>query len=241
MSVLRTKDYEMFKKSSANRDINEFNVKQLMKSISVKNLLDERPILVDKEMRVMDGQNRLEAARRLNIEIAYSVCENIMDEDIILLNANQKNWQLTDYLNYYVKKSNTQYVTLNDFLEKNKLSIMQMRALMNEGEKFSDKFKKGEFTFPKNGQFSKVAMRLENLRFVQEYIALKMPETKICYDGSHFIHGLLEFFNNKKVDIGVFTHKLEYKLDLLRPSTNRVGYINMFKAIYNFKNENPIE
>lgn len=241
MTLLRTKDYDMFKKNVVNRNYNEDNVKKIMNSISVRNKLNLKPIIVDKNMYVMDGQHRIEAARRLGIEVVYIIDEEATDEDIILLNANQKSWQLTDYLNYFCHKKNQDYIQLDDFLKEHDLSIMQMRALMSENDSFSINFKRGKFVFPKKDKLAKLHDRLSNLRFVQDYINDKLPNTKICHQGSLFIHALLEFFNNKKVDVKTFIEKLEYKLDLLRPCTNRVAYIIIFKNIYNWKNNRPVE
>lgn len=241
MSILKTKEYNQFRVKPENRPLNEFNVKRLINSISSKNMLDDKPIIVDKELHVIDGQHRLEAARRLQIEIYYKINESSTSEDIILLNANQKSWQLTDYLNYYCQREYPDYVLLDDFCKKNKLSLMHVRALMNENESFSDKFKCGKFQFPSNESYFQFEKKLADLRYIQDYIEKKLPDTKICYTGSHFMHALLEFLNNKNVDVNTFINKLELKLEIMRPSTNRIGYMSMFKTIYNWKNHNPIE
>lgn len=241
MPVLKTKDYEIFKRNAANRPYNEDNIKKLMNSIAVRNKMHLNPVIVDKEMRIMNGQHRVEAAKRIGAEVYYIIDEEAKVEDMILMNANQKNWQLSDYLNYYCQRNHSDYVQLDQFIKEHQVSIMQIRALMGESSNFSDNFKKGKYIFPKKDKFEKFESRLKNLRYVQNYIATKIPNTKIAYDGSHFMHALLEFFNIKKVDVGVFFEKLEYKLDLLRPCTNRIAYMMIFKSIYNFKNANPIE
>lgn len=241
MHLLTTTQYDLFKKNKVNREYNEDNIRKIMTSISTKNKMKLKPVIVDKYMNVMDGQHRIEAARRLGIEVSYIIDEEACDEDIILMNANQKSWQLTDYLNFFCQKKNPEYMQLDAFLKDHQLSIMQLRALMGENDSFSANFKNGKFIFPKNERFEYLQERLANLRYVQGYIKNKMPNTKICFEGSIFIHALLEFFNNKRVDVLTFIEKLEYKLDLLRPSTNRIGYIAMFKNIYNWKNNHPLE
>jgi len=242
MELLKTKDYDVFKKNPSNRTYNEGNIRKIMTSLGLKNKMDLRPVIVDKNMFVMDGQHRIEAARRLGMEVSYVVDEDAKDEDIILLNSNQKSWKLTDYLNYYCQQQNPEYVALAEFMTEHELSITQMRALMSEGDAFNTmRFKTGKFIFPKEDKFHKVNQRLQNLRQVQNFIKNKNPGTKMCYDGSVFINSFLEFISHKEVDFDIFLQKLEYKLEWLRPCTNMIGYKSIFKNIYNWKNKSPVE
>lgn len=241
MALLTTKDYTIFKKVSENRKLNEFNIKQLMNSLATKNNLHLKPIIVDKNLCVMDGQHRLEAARRLHIEVVYEIDENAEAEDIILYNANQKSWKIAEYMNFFCEKEYKEYLSLRKFCEDNNVSIMQFRALMGSGEDFTERFRKGKFVFPAQDKMEKLTEKMTTLKFVQEYIETKLPNSKVCYKGSIFIHALLDFFNIKRMDISTFIEKLEYKVDMLRPCTSRQGYMSMFKEIYNWKNVNKIE
>lgn len=68
-----TKDYNIFKKHPNNREIFHANLEKIKRSIQIKNLLEYRPIIVDKKMQVIDGQHRLEAARQLGVPIYYQM------------------------------------------------------------------------------------------------------------------------------------------------------------------------
>jgi len=69
--VIKTKDYSIFKKHESNRGIDQNNLKKIVNSIKAEDLLAFRPILVDAQMRVIDGQHRLEAARLLDLDVYY--------------------------------------------------------------------------------------------------------------------------------------------------------------------------
>ncbi len=241
MTILKTKDYQIFKKKKENRETKDCNIDKLVESMSIKNMLMSKPVIVDKNMEVIDGQNRIEAAKRLKIDVYYIVDEDAKAEDMILLNAYQQKWQLTDYLHYYCESGKRDYIQLEQFCKQNELSIMQFRLLINESFAFSERFKRGKFVFPKQDNIDKLNKSLHNIRLVQEFIQTKIPDTKIYFKGSIFTYSLLEFFNTKKVDVETFMQKLEYKLEALRPCTNRMAYISMFKTIYNWKNSHPIE
>ena len=63
-NVYKTTDYGQFKNIEGNRGINLKHVNTLVTSITEKDL--QIPIIVDQNMRVVDGQHRLEAYKKLN-------------------------------------------------------------------------------------------------------------------------------------------------------------------------------
>src|SRR5580693_9488423 len=106
----KTKNYELFLKHDSNRELVENNVTKIMKSIETRNLLEFRPILVNEKMQIIDGQHRLEAAKRLGIEVYYQIMKKPPAETMLLLNTNQKRWTTNDYLNYFCEEWNGQYM-----------------------------------------------------------------------------------------------------------------------------------
>jgi hypothetical protein len=110
-----TLDYSIFKDFSSNREVDPKHVKQLMVAIATRNLLHVNPIVVDEQMRVVDGQHRLEAAKILNVPIYY-VQDKIDRADISMLNSNQKNWTAMDYINFYTVEKKVAYVTLSNLM-----------------------------------------------------------------------------------------------------------------------------
>lgn len=117
--IHQTKEYEIFDVCFANRAINQSLVKQIKASILSKNLLHLHPITVNENMEVMDGQHRLEAAKELGVPIYYQMEKGLEEKDIILINANQKNWSMMDYFSYWGlqrKYAYTQIVNLHNEL-----------------------------------------------------------------------------------------------------------------------------
>jgi len=98
---MQTKNYEMFKSYPGNRPIDRANVDALVSSISERNLLEERPILINEFNEILDGQHRLEAAKLLQIPLFYEIKVGGNYQDIIYLNGTQKNWKPEDYLRLY--------------------------------------------------------------------------------------------------------------------------------------------
>ena len=116
--ILSTKDYSIFKNVTSNREVSQSHVKSLVKAIRKKNLLPINPIIVSSKFEVIDGQHRLEVAKLLDLEIFYTVSDNITHDDISVLNTNKKNWSLTDYLNFWAIEKKEEYIKVTNFLNK---------------------------------------------------------------------------------------------------------------------------
>lgn len=80
--ILKTSSYTRFNSMRGNRKVSERHVRSLVNSISNRNLLAANPILVDEAMNVIDGQHRLEAARKLNTPIYYIWCLSLIETSL---------------------------------------------------------------------------------------------------------------------------------------------------------------
>lgn len=248
--IQQTEDYNIFKLSPHNRELKERNINKLIRSLKAKNLLRNRPILVDKEMNIVDGQHRLEAAKRLNIPIWYEVQEDLVPEDIIRLNDNAKMWENIDYLKFHVEKGNVEYIKLQSFITEHGLSLATAFAIL--GLKFSAKrknsdgqfiphpFKAGMFQFPPAINLAESVEILIKSKEIIDYIKPKLDGNNKYLEGPHFRRALYVFLSIRSVDFSVFMTKLPYRIDLIRPCSRLADFINILKQIYNFHNRNPI-
>lgn len=240
----QTLDYSIFKKHDHNRVLCESNINKIMRSIKIKNLLQYRPILVDKEMRVIDGQHRLEAAMRLQIPIFYDTKEDVSTDDIILLNDNSKNWGREDYLNYHCAQGNVEYLKLRSFLTENKINLSLGLSILCINQKNDNKnggdFKNGRIIFPTAHEVINSVHILSHSREIIEYIHPKMDGAHRFIFGAHFRRGLYLFLSIKAVEFPIFMDKLAHRMDLIRPCARIQDFVNIFKLIYNWRNRNPI-
>lgn len=240
--INQTTNYDLFKKHSGNRKIEETNVKALIKSIEQKNLLEFRPILVNAKMEILDGQHRLEAAKRLEVPIYYEQSANLTASDIPLLNI-QRAWSAQDCCNHYAAEGVEQYVFLKSFIDKHKihfstaLQILIGRTQMNIVE-----FKKGQFKMPNRVDLSEIEELMHKVNKAINFILEKSGSpTKFNYlKSTRFYMAAMSFLQIKAVDFDIFMDKLSMRLDLVRNCPSSLTYINMFKTIYNYKNRNPI-
>lgn len=237
-----TTDYEKFKFYPGNRPIDQANLDKLIFSISEKNLLPERPIIINESFYVLDGQHRLEAAKKLNIPIAYIQKHGGGFKDIILLNSSQKNWKLEDYLRLFSDGEKMQeYLLLNEFMKRHNLRLKESLIIISGPFKdMSDghKFRNGEFKFSENILFCDDLA--EKVKWVINLISSHNIKPLHRFKNTAFIKPLILFITNKQLNWEIFQQKMEaswFKIGT-RPSTNL--YIEMFCDIYNLRNQNKI-
>lgn len=118
--VERTTDYSKFKMLKANRPLTESHVSGIMKSIEVNgSWLQDEPVLVNEDLEVVDGQHRLEAHRRLELPVYYTVVYGVGIERAHVMNRARRNWTLVDWMNSYANGGNSNYVRFVKLFEDN--------------------------------------------------------------------------------------------------------------------------
>lgn len=118
--ILQTKDYSQFHMDSLNRNLNEKHARGLLEKLKQNNQLTLEPILVDKNMKIIDGQHRFWALSQLGLPINYMIDSEISISDAAELNSNQRNWGVIDYVHVYANKGNINYQFLLRELSKYK-------------------------------------------------------------------------------------------------------------------------
>jgi hypothetical protein len=109
------------------------NAKKLMEDIKPvgRNIM---PIIVNKEYKVIDGNTRLEACKRLNVPVRYLVIgdtEGGQDVEVMkMMNASNKPWTQYNFVEFYAEAYDDKYYKdLKQFIQKNKFSIGIYSAL----------------------------------------------------------------------------------------------------------------
>ena len=109
-----TTNYDQFKLSEKNRNVlltvKQFNAFKEDGVIS--------PIFVNEDMIVIDGQHRLEYAKRTNTPIEYIVIQGLDEDAIVKLNTTQKSWTTLDYIEAYANEGNQNYIDLIKLLKR---------------------------------------------------------------------------------------------------------------------------
>lgn len=133
IEIKSTTNYDLFVAITANREIIERHVVKLTEAIRRKNLLSVCPIICSEKMEVIDGQHRIEAAKRLKVPIYYIFGEQLDHLDIISLNNVKIKWRDIDYINFYCIKKYSKYMDLVKIMNKAPdLSLRCVTCLLSE-------------------------------------------------------------------------------------------------------------
>jgi hypothetical protein len=195
--VQTTKDYSKFKFIAQNRQTSSTHISKLVESIKKKNLTKDFPIIVNDRMEILDGQNRFEALKALNLPVNYRLSVEMSTDDISLINSMFKKWSLEDFLHQYISQGMESYVKLREFMSWSNVDsvmlalkiIRNIGATTNKGGgpgvggENSNSFKIGRFLYPKDDSIArKTVLRLKEL---SQFLKKKNPYDRsliVAYD-----------------------------------------------------------
>jgi hypothetical protein len=118
---MKTTNYSLFSMMKTNRPINNGLVKRLQESMNEFGFLESRPVIVDKNFYIIDGQHRFTAAKNLNLPINYAIEDINAESAMIKLNANQVMWRLEEYIMHHASSGIPFYKELLKYNENYKL------------------------------------------------------------------------------------------------------------------------
>ncbi len=225
--VTGTTNYDQFVLDPVNRPIKEAKVLALMEEVKEINLLREYPIIVDRNMVVLDGQHRLTVARRLGVPIFYILSENVTTAAIPRAAAHVTQWKMDDYLHHYCALGYPEYLKVKEFRARfSFIGIPRALRLLSIAGKDDERkmFKAGLFTCDSLGFAETVGNYLLDYK---QYTPL--------YKDDKFMAAIANLADNPDYDHARMMRKIDYlSTKLLRcPTTEH--YVKMLNDIYNYK------
>jgi hypothetical protein len=241
---IKTEDLSIFKKAEGNRDIDPANLKKIVNSIKINNMLELRPLTVNKNMEVLDGQHRLEAAKVLGLPVYYEINVDATPEDMILLNTAQKGWSMDDYVKFYASRGDENYIRVLDLAKKYDCSAASIISLSGKGYSTGEgtrrALKNGRLKFDFLEAEDKIKEKMWQYNQVADFIKSRTFEG-VNYTGRiTFKRALFVLFDNPEFVFSTFMHKLQINISKMHSCTMMSQYVQLLKEIYNYKNENPI-
>lgn len=239
-NVLSTKDYTIFKRVKGNRVVQEKKVLALIESIQHKNLMQDRPILVDSDITVIDGQHRLEACKRLTLEVFYQITTTCSLEDIIKINSRQSSWSVGDYINYYSENGNPHYKLLLEAHIKTGLSWNSLFKLLGAGGESKHLGKRIDcYNRIKTGLFvsnKSLFIVSEKAEYIGRTCYLIKTHSNIKSEritSSKLRDALVELSNKEGFDEEHFLQRLEMLCGRIKPCATMEEYLQVFIVVYN--------
>lgn len=150
--IYETTDYGKFKVLCGNRFVDHSDM--IVESIKSVGLLNS-PIIVNDKYEIIDGQNRFDACRKLNLPIRYIIEPDYGINECIAMNSVSKNWHIADYVKCYADLGNPHYKYASEACMKygDKLNITTVLAIISGNISFVPKkeIRSGLFTVGERG------------------------------------------------------------------------------------------
>ena len=159
--IKTTVKYSMFNAQGGNRAVLAKNVEKVEAKILAENLLMYHPILVDADLNVIDGQHRLEVAKRNNLELSYIIMNNTAGlATTQAINTTGKPWTVKDLLQSYCTLGNNDYLRFREIVKAYKfISVSQLIGLLNSSGQ--NDFKDGKLDMKRAPELIKVLDRIK--------------------------------------------------------------------------------
>lgn len=133
--IYKTSNLEQFNNYEFNRDLDIGHVRLLANRIKDFTLC---PLLCRYEdngkLYILDGQHRLEVAKKKNIPLYYRIVKDVKSMDIADLQV-KKNWSMLNWVKYWVYYKKEDYIKLLDLYNRHKLSISALASLLTSTSK----------------------------------------------------------------------------------------------------------
>lgn len=223
--IYETTDYDLFKFHETNRDV---RYRKDLYEEAEKGFI--APIVVDKDMTVIDGQNRLYHAKMAGVSIKYFVDPTVTVRDIVRMNTTAISWSLTDYIKSFSKEGNEDYKKLLELISlKYAGQSVTVTVACNEFQSsggITNKIKNGSFYFENyesTVRFLKFYRRLASDAKFPKFIKLGLA--------------LFQISKVKKFDEERFIYKFKNstKRDEIVSGSNKNKYLEILLDIYNAK------
>lgn len=226
-NIYKTTDYSKFKLIDSNREINKTHINRLKKSF--KEMYLTCPILVNENFEVIDGQNRLTAAKEMGLPILYFVVPGYGASQMKRLNVTKSKWSLSTYFKGYLNENRVEYLKLKHFMDKYNLKLNLATILINGHDSHTttkEIFKNGNFVFKNEERSNELAEMFQDLN---PYIK-KTNRDK-------FIRAFLSVSRQDSYKHSVMINKLEKSRLTLGKMPRTNDYIIKIEEIYNHKNK----
>lgn len=225
--------YGDFKFLKGNRDINEKKVNKIIDSIEIDgvDILKYSPIIVDKDLKILDGQHRFYVSKQLKRPVFYVVVEDFGIKGVTKINSNSSNWKVKDYLNSFIDMKFEAYMKIYELMNDHKATPLLIAALLHSGSPYMKQQK---------ATFNDGLIELNHLDYTEKLLKGCKDfawYTKNPYSRS-FVEAVQKIIKSKNYDHVEMMKKLKmsgHKIDRLE---NKKTIGRQIEEIYNFKNSN---
>jgi len=232
MKIEKTYDYSMFKHIEGNRVLNQLHVNALVKSMKGTEMI--RPIDVNENMEIIDGQHRFQALMELKRPIYYIVHEGWDFNNVISLNTHQKNWSIDDFVSAYAEMGIYDYIRLKNLIDKYKINTsLAMVAVSKVATS------KRDYSKLRAGMYKVTDEQCDRAEEMIKYW-LEFKNHAHFYSKRVFFEAVMTVYLMEEVDNDDMLRNFKKYTHLVRNMASRREFVRMLETIYNYHKPNKI-
>lgn len=220
-----TMNHDVFKVDKRARPIQNYQIENMVKAISKKSLLRYYPIIVDRDMTIIDGQKRWIVAKQLNIPIHYIVASDMSLLMAVKAGSRSLSWRDHDYLKHFCEQGYPDYIYLRDLLNNNRnINIKMAYSFLGDVKSWFNAAHLFRTGFFRAVNREKVEKFIEYISLIDDY------RTKIH---SSFQSAFFDQMNNDEFDPLVMVRSVNKYIDDLWPFSDFDSCLERMNIIYN--------
>ena len=225
-NIMRTENYDMFKKIGGNRKLNKTNYAKIVKSMKEEQLII--PIVVNEKYEIIDGQHRFTACKDLGKPIYFYMVRGYGLEQVKRANIASSNWKKENYLDMFVAENNETYKEFEEIKERYDLNIsnlLKIFAIVQEKQlaRVGYEFENGTITLDGKMLVINILMAIEDFNFFK------------FYKTTHFITAFSRLYFKQEYEHDRMRSKLiTHRGSLEKRSTSDEYLVLLCNRIYSF-------
>lgn len=236
-----SKDYDKFGFFAENRPINMQHVNNLAKDLLQNNFLRKDPIKVTKDYKIIEGQHRFLAAKRVGAEVYYIIDEDDLDplDTMLTANTNQRSWTAKDFVHHLAQRGNKDFQVIQKMQKLYNLPISVLVTFTGnkvtlKGASIRDRIQKDSFALGDAEEFENICEYFYNfLEILRKFSARSLVFLKNVKSAKAF--KLL--YETANFDKDLFLKQADRAPHLIKQQITLDDYLKMFLAVYNFKQQ----
>jgi hypothetical protein len=227
--IFSTKNYSLFKKLNGNRLVDPKHVSRIVESMKEQML--PTFIEVNEKYEVIDGQNRLEALRQLNLPVHYIKHNGAGLKEAQRHNQIKKKWGYNDILQSHIANGNESYLFVQYLMNKYNLSLGNVLVACDKGNH-------GQHAMYK---FVHGTLQVNNKKEIEDLVEKTLRIDSIVKINRKVMwSACLKCVTCNEFDVDTFIQKLHYLKDHFTPQVKVSQQIEQIEEIYNYRNRNKI-
>lgn len=225
-NVFSTYDYSSFKLFSANRQVDNYHLNELVKSFEKNYLVN--PILVNEDFYIVDGQHRFKAAQMLGLPIYYIINKDYGLDEVQILNVNMKNWGFREWSHYYSQLGFPAYSFFQLIMQQYQFGTQAALSVIKTVNKQSE------------NAHTKFDFKAGELEIADEELAFKYCDMVWDFqthysevNRSSFVKACLLMFSSFNYNHRRMLEKLNKNFLVIRHASSTRDYLYQLQTVYN--------